>query len=514
MLTFKNFLTEGFSPASLDKAHFIINKYLKKKTALQMFRYPGLEEFTNSTGKWFGLRFFVPKKRASFRLNWRQAGKAGLSNLESITYWNGIEPKPSVITFNSEVSVVKILPMLAEIIKANSVTAVAKDGMLFSLPDDVPLNESYSTGQEMLIESRFEMPEIFDGVLNLIQEPNFAKGKVFSLYKSAGFKVFDELERRYPDLIQKQGTKYAWVGKAKDLARIKKERDAILTAIGVVAATITKGSGTEKYRTNPDVDAMENDMERLSFEAQLVDLENLVKMTVSGASNALFVAGRGGVGKTYTTEKILGQMGLTDGKGYFKNTGSASAAGIYSLLFKYKNDIVFFDDSDDALGDQEARNIFKAATDTKKIRKLVWNKMGKNIVDPDEMTDDEILDAGLIPRFFEFTGKIIFISNLPLQKLDPDGALRTRAFVVNIDPTIMEIYDFMDKIVDKIPLEEGLQLDQKARKHVVELLRKSTSKQAPSLRKLSRGLNMAAGAIAAGVTVSDEELRRMIQTYA
>jgi hypothetical protein len=237
-------------------------------------------------------------------------------------------------------------------------------------------------------------------------------------------------------------------------------------------------------------------------------------MTVSGASNALFVAGRGGVGKTYTTEKILGQMGLTDGKGYFKNTGSASAAGIYSLLFKYKNDIVFFDDSDDALGDQEARNIFKAATDTKKIRKLVWNKMGKNIVDPDEMTDDEILDAGLIPRFFEFTGKIIFISNLPLQKLDPDGALRTRAFVVNIDPTIMEIYDFMDKIVDKIPLEEGLQLDLKARKHVVELLRKSTSKQAPSLRKLSRGLNMAAGAIAAGVTVSDEELRRMIQTYA
>lgn len=508
--SFKNFLVEGFAPASLDKAHFIINKYLKKKTALQMFRYPGIEEFMNKTGKWYGLRFFIPKKKASFRLNWRQIAKMGFSNLESITYWNGIDPKPYEITFTKEVSLVKVLPMLAEIIKGNAVGG----NILYTFPDDVPLNESYSPGQEMLVESRFEMPEIFDGVLGLIQEPNFAKGKVFSLYKSAGFKVFDELERRYPNLIQKQGTKYTWVGKAKDIAKIKKERDAVLEAIGVVSATVSKGSSNEKYKGNPEVDAMEADMERLSFEEQLKDLENLVKLTISGAANALFVAGRGGVGKTFTTEKVMHSMGLQDGKGYFKNTGSASAAGVYSLLFKYKNDIIFFDDSDDALNDTEARNIFKAATDTKKIRKLVWNKMGKNIVDPDEMTDDEILDAGLIPRFFEFTGKIIFISNLPLQKLDPDGALRTRAFVINIDPTIMEIYDFMDKIVDRIPLEDGLSLDLKARKHVVELLRKSTSKQVPSLRKLSRGLNMAAGAIAAGVTVSDEELRRMIQSYA
>jgi hypothetical protein len=509
MLTFKKFMNEAFAPASLDKAQFIISKYLKKNTGLQMFSYPGLEEYTSKDGRWFGLRFFIPKKKSSFRLNWRQAAKAGLANLESITFWNGIDPKPSVIKFDSEISIVKALPILAQIIKVNKINPGEK---FYTMPDDVPLNESVDN--EVLLESRFDMPEIFDGILNLIQEPNFAKGKVFSLYKSAGFKIFDEIERRFPALIQKQGTKYTWAGTAKDIAKIKKEQDSILSSIGVVGASVSKGSGNEKYKTNPEVDAMESDMERLSFEEQLKDLENLVKLTISGSSNALFVAGRGGVGKTHTTEKILSQMGLTDGKGYFKNTGSASAAGVYSLLFKYKNDIIFFDDSDDALNDTEARNIFKAATDTRKIRKLVWNKMGKNIVGPDEMTDDEILNAGLIPRFFEFTGKIIFISNLPLQKLDPDGALRTRSFVINIDPTIMEIYDFMEKIADKIPLEDGLSLDSKGRKHVVDLLRKSTSKQAPSLRKLSRGLNMAAGAIAAGVTVSDDELRRMIQAYA
>ena len=284
--------------------------------------------------------------------------------------------------------------------------------------------------------------------------------------------------------------------------------------IGANEGKVTKGSAKETYADNSNADELLNDRERLSFEAQLEDLENLLKLTVNGAANAIFIAGRGGVGKTFTTEKILGEMGYRDGAGYFKNTGSASAAGMYSLLFKYKNDIIFFDDSDDALKDQESRNLLKAATDTKKIRKLVWNKMGKNVSEPDEMTDDEILDAGLIPRYFEFTGKIIFISNLKMNKLDPDGALRTRAFIIDIDPTEGEIYDFMDKIVGKISLEEGLTLDLTERKRVVDLLRKGKSKQSSNLRKLSRGLNMAAGALKAGVAVADKELARMIEIYA
>ena len=238
-------------------------------------------------------------------------------------------------------------------------------------------------------------------------------------------------------------------------------------------------------------------------------------MTVSGASNALFVAGRGGIGKTYTVEKVLGSMGLSDGEGYFKNTGTASAAGIYSLLFKYQNDIVFFDDSDDALKDQESRNMFKAATDTKKVRKLVWNKMGKNVVEPDEYEDpQELIDDGKIPRFFEFTGKVIFISNLKMDKLDPDGALRTRAFMIEIDPTDAEIYDFMETIVDKIKLDGDLHLDLASRKRTVDLLRKGKSKQTANLRKLSRALNMQAGSLKSGVNISDSDLTRMIETYA
>jgi len=237
-------------------------------------------------------------------------------------------------------------------------------------------------------------------------------------------------------------------------------------------------------------------------------------MTLAGAANA-FISGRGGVGKTFTVEELLKNMGKRDNIDYFKNSGSATAAGLYTTLYRYRDKIVFFDDSDDALKDQEARNIFKAATDTKAVRKLVWNKMGKNVVEPDdEMTDEEILDQGLIPRYFEFTGKIIFISNLSLDKLDPDGAIRTRAFLVDVNPTDAEVYDFMDKIVGNMPLGDGLTLSDQDRKRVVKILRSGTSKQTANFRKLNRGLNMLAGCEKSDVTVSDAELQRMISMYA
>jgi hypothetical protein len=505
--TFKKYLTEALSTSSVEKAAFIITKYLKKQTGKVFFRYPGLEQYKSGDGFGFGLRFYTPKKNVSLRFNWKQSNLAGLNNLSSVDYWDGKAQTPFHIEFDQSVSLVKTLPIIADIVASGTPTL----GSITTMPDEVPLYEAVLTEAN----SKYDFETIFDEIVDYIVDPNFIKSKIYSMYGVPGVKIFDSLSTAYSNFIEKQGIKYVWVGTKKDLKRIKDEKGKIMARLGIVSGTITKGPAVEKYVYSPEVEEIEADRERLSFEAQLKDLENLVKLTINGAANALFVSGKGGVGKTHTTEKILSGMGLSDGNGYFKNTGSASAAGIYSLLFRYRNDIIFFDDSDDALGDQEARNLLKAATDTKKIRKLVWNKMGKNVVDPEgDMTDDEILDNGLIPRYFEFTGKIIFISNLKLDKLDPDGALRTRAFIIDIDPTEIEIYDFMDKIVGDMKLEDGLKLDQKSRLHVVDLLRKGKSKQSANLRKLSRGLNMAAGALAAGVEVADDDLKRMIETYA
>lgn len=198
-------------------------------------------------------------------------------------------------------------------------------------------------------------------------------------------------------------------------------------------------------------------------------------------------------GKTQTVERVLHSHGLTDGNGYFKNTGSASASGVYTLLYHHRNDIILFDDSDGALADQDARNLIKAATDTKKVRKLVWNKKSSFIYDPeDEDAEQYEDDTSMAPKYFDFKGRIIFISNLPLEKLDPDGALRTRAFIINVNPTDEEMFEYMEKILHDIKLEGDVVLTKAQREEVFEVVKTSRRKTDVSLRKLVRALNLAA----------------------
>jgi hypothetical protein len=116
------------------------------------------------------------------------------------------------------------------------------------------------------------------------------------------------------------------------------------------------------------------------------------------------------------------------------------------------------------------------------------------IFDPDEAGEDSSYeeDPSMAPKFFDFTGRIIFISNLPLSKLDPDGALRTRAYVINIDPTDDELFEHMGRILHDIKLEDGLSLTSKQREEVLEVVKTSKRKGDVSLRKLVRALNLAA----------------------
>ena len=101
-------------------------------------------------------------------------------------------------------------------------------------------------------------------------------------------------------------------------------------------------------------------------------------------------------------------------------------------------------------------------------------------------------DDDRIPRYFNFEGRIIFISNLPLDKLDPDKALRTRAFVISINPTPEEIMDRMQEILYTIKLEDGLTLSKKEREKVFEVVKNGKRKEEISLRTLVRALNLAA----------------------
>jgi hypothetical protein len=179
---------------------------------------------------------------------------------------------------------------------------------------------------------------------------------------------------------------------------------------------------------------------------------------------------------THNLESEMRAAGLSDGDGYFKTVGAGSAAATYETLFNHRKEIILFDECDTLMNDPEVRNMIKAATDSGKTRKISFNKKGGNYYDPAFQEEPE--EGGeQLPRYFNFEGGIILVANVSIKKLDPDGAIRTRGFVMEINPTKDEMLEVMRSLVNKIELPENLQLSNKLRQEVFEFIQESGGKQ-------------------------------------
>lgn len=472
-----------------ESTHFAMDKivsYLQKKLGVKLVKVPGVEHYHNSSDHGYGYRYIIAGTVNCIRFNWHSESDAGQSSqMTSVDMFNG-KHDPSFNIHTRGLSLVRALPALVKTLKSPAV------GREFVFPVDAKQAVNESTQITEAKRDDFTAQEALnDFVSKLASGKTYTRSDFIGSYHIIHAGIFDTVFKDFADKVSIKGKQVS----VKPGVNLDGLKDSILSKAGVLE--VTRGGTKETYlKTKQEEQVEEESDEKIPFGDVLEHLEGLVTGVIKGAFNALFVAGKGGTGKTQTVEKVLGEHGLTDGNGYFKNTGSASAAGVYTLLYHHRNEIILFDDSDGALADQDARNLIKAATDTKKKRKMVWNKKSSFIFDP-EAEDPEAYedDLAMAPKFFDFEGRIIFISNLPLNKLDPDGALRTRAFVINVNPTDAELYDHMEKILHDIKLEDGLHLSKDQRQEVLEVVKTSKRKNDVSLRKLVRSLNLAASGV-------------------
>jgi hypothetical protein len=505
-LTFTEFLMEGstgFSSSKLESAVDLIITYLQGKLP-NMQKMPGVEEYIKNDGeKGFGLRYFIGKK--SFRLNWIKKGD--FTSIHSVDVWDGTTFYPNFTIDTEGQSTVKILPLLVNLIRNPKVGR-------FSLEKET-VKEAV-----LLYEAKKPFDEIFDEIADWLDERDGDPFLGSDIAKLSGgprglqvlFQMINTNKTKFKVEAKGKRTYYTFKGSSSGL-----DRDKVLSDLGAggskgkEAKTDSKvevTGGQKEKITSAEIKRLEQEEKernRIPYEQQLGDLAELVKGVVKkGISNALFLTGKAGTGKTHTVEKTLKDLGLSDNHGYFKVTTTSSPSSMYRALYDYKDALILFDDADTALDDIEGRNIIKAATDTKKVRKLMWGKSVGWTFDPDRPPKDvedetewfeKKLEEGFYPKYFYFTGKIIFISNLPVKKLDPDGALKSRSFVVDVDPTRDELVQFMKKIAPSIELEENLTLGDKERHEVVDVIAKDEKSEDFSLRKLVRGMNMRAAGL-------------------
>lgn len=216
--------------------------------------------------------------------------------------------------------------------------------------------------------------------------------------------------------------------------------------------------------------------ERFDINERFGFVEKLVNMVASGVQPSAVITGEGGLGKTYTVTKTLEAAGYQDisdlasfqigaalnmRRCFTTVKGYSTPKGLYRTLFENNKSIVVFDDCDSILKDPVALNLLKSALDSYGKRIISWNA---------DMRDEDL------PRSFEFTGRVIFISNMTQEGIDQ--AIRSRSMMIDLSmtsdqkiqrmETIAQSTEFMPEY-DAIVKSDALELIREIKDDVKEI---------------------------------------------
>jgi hypothetical protein len=165
------------------------------------------------------------------------------------------------------------------------------------------------------------------------------------------------------------------------------------------------------------------------------NLERLTKMVGRGIQPSLVITGMAGVGKTHLVKETLRELGMRESYEFVHFKGRSTAAGLFITLYQNSDKIVVLDDCDSVFKDPDAVNLLKAALDSYDTRKISYISS--------KPLKDEFGEP--IPAHFEFTGRIIFISNINQSKLD--AAIRSRSFVSDISMNTDQMFQRMEQLM-------------------------------------------------------------------
>ena len=174
-------------------------------------------------------------------------------------------------------------------------------------------------------------------------------------------------------------------------------------------------------------------------------LGNLTQMVIGGVTPSLIIVGEGGLGKTHSVTQTIKANDVEEDC-YIFLKGYSTARGLYNTLYDNNGKLIIFDDCDSVLEDKVAINILKSALDSYERRTISWMaKMNKS---------DEY------PQQFDFTGRIIFISNKSKEKIDE--AIRTRSLTVDLNMTPDDKIERMGSILGSILPEYSIEVKKQA----------------------------------------------------
>ena len=201
---------------------------------------------------------------------------------------------------------------------------------------------------------------------------------------------------------------------------------------------LARTAKTQKAAEDASKMSFRNTLEKRDPKVMFDNLERLTKMVGRGIQPSLVITGMAGMGKTHIVKETLKNMGLKESTDFVHFKGRATAAGLFITLYENSDAVIVLDDCDSVFKDDDAVNILKAALDSYDTRRISYIS-SKPLKDSYDQA---------VPRHFEFTGKIIFISNINQSKLD--DAVKSRSFVSDISMNTTQMFTRMEQLMDKM----------------------------------------------------------------
>lgn len=160
-------------------------------------------------------------------------------------------------------------------------------------------------------------------------------------------------------------------------------------------------------------------------------MEMLIEAVAANTTNSLVISGAPGIGKSFTVQKVLNR--INNGEyGYQHHSGYLRSSHLFRLLWENKNpgQVVVIDDCDGIFREETSLNLLKAALEMKPVRRLGWGSE-KEFIDQ---------DGEVIPRYFDYMGSIIFLTNKNITEMIDSGdknsehmaALESRSLVLDL----------------------------------------------------------------------------------
>lgn len=183
----------------------------------------------------------------------------------------------------------------------------------------------------------------------------------------------------------------------------------------------------------PKSETKDNESANEGINRRFKSFERFTRAIAKGKMKSMIAYGSGGVGKTFTVTEEFKKLGKKEFKqgmelgsdeyDYVKITGKATPAAVYQALYEHNGKTIIFDDCDSVLQHDDAINMFKGALDTSGDGTITYGSQRK-------MKDS---NGNEIPSRFDFDGSVVFISNLPADKVPQP--LKSRSLRIDMTMT-------------------------------------------------------------------------------